>query len=85
MQLAHQGLVRTRNLRKTFENDKMHAGNLQECCLYREQIPCGMQRARQELVKFTSANIDLEIKQIGCKSYQISYYVLLINFSNLHQ
>ena len=51
MQLAHQGLLNTKNIKKMQRHFWRHAQHLQERYLYGGKSPCGMQRARQELVK----------------------------------
>ena len=58
----------------------MHAENLQECCFYRGKSPCGMQRARQGLVKFNPIRINFGIMGIGWKSY---YFVNKLGFWGL--
>ena len=57
MQLAHPGLINTRNVNTNQKSDWTYAGNPQECCFYGGKSPCGMQRARQGLVKLNSGKI----------------------------
>ena len=71
MQLAHQGLVDTRDYKRTQKYDWKHAENLQERCFYRRKSPCGMQRARQELVKLNSVKIQAKIMEFQANLNQL--------------
>ena len=71
MQLAHSGLVNTKHDQKTQKSDWTYAENLQEGCFYRGKSPCGMQRARQGLVKCISDKIQSQISISGANPIEI--------------